>query len=253
MGVLDGRVAIVTGAAGGIGAATAQRFAEEGAAVVLSDIRGDRVVELAKEIEDAGGRAIGIGCDLAVEAEITAVVDLAVRTYGTVHVLANIGQGGMDRHRYLEDTRPEDATLTYLTGPLQTMLFMQKCLPYMKAQHYGRIINVASHSAILGLPGFAPYEMAKGAIQALTRNASQEWGKYGIVTNLFLPAIKTPAFDLSEQGREQAKLLATQIPVGRFGTPYEDCTPMVLFLASEGAGYISGQSIGIDGGKTMIA
>jgi NAD(P)-dependent dehydrogenase (short-subunit alcohol dehydrogenase family) len=95
--------------------------------------------------------------------------------------------------------------------------------------------------------------MAKGAIQALTRNASQEWGKYGIVTNLFLPAIKTPAFDLTEQGREQAVLLETQIPVGRFGTPYDDCTPLVLFLASEGAGYINGQAIGVDGGKTIIA
>ncbi|MET3803038.1 NAD(P)-dependent dehydrogenase (short-subunit alcohol dehydrogenase family) [Nakamurella sp. UYEF19] len=253
MGVLEGRVAIVTGAAGGIGAATSKRFAEEGAAVVLTDIRGDRVIELAKEFEQAGGRAIGIGCDLAVETEITAVVDLTIRTYGQVDVLANIGQGGMDRHRYLEDTRTEDALLTYTTGPLQTMLFMQKCLPHMKARHYGRIINVASHSAILGLPGFAPYEMAKGSIQALTRNASQEWGKYGIVTNLFLPGIKTPAFDMSDQGREQAELLATQIPVGRFGNPYEDCTPMVLFLASEGAGHINGQSIGIDGGKTMIA
>lgn len=78
-------------------------------------------------------------------------------------------------------------------------------------------------------------------------------GKVRIVTNLFLPGIKTAAFDMSEQGREQVELLATQIPVGRFGTPYEDCTPMVLFLASEGAGYINGQSIGIDGGKTVIA
>ncbi|WP_147305947.1 SDR family NAD(P)-dependent oxidoreductase [Subtercola boreus] len=253
MGVLDGRIAIVTGAAGGIGEAVSRRFAEEGAGLVLSDIRGDRVQEIAAEIVDAGGRAIAVGADLAVESDISAVVDAAIATYGQVDILANIGQGGMDRHTFLEDTTVENALFTFTTGPLQAMLFMQKCLPHMKAKHYGRIINVASHSAILGLPGFAPYEIAKGGVQALTRNASQEWGKYGIVTNLFLPGIKTPAFDLTEQGREQAVLLATQIPVGRFGLPYEDCTPLVLFLASEGAGYVNGQSIGVDGGKTMIA
>ena len=95
--------------------------------------------------------------------------------------------------------------------------------------------------------------MAKGAIMALTRNASQEWGKYGIVTNTFLPLIRTPAYDLSEQGRAAAKTIEAEIPAGRFGTAYEDCAPMLVFLASEGAGYVNGQAIGVDGGRFPIA
>jgi 3-oxoacyl-[acyl-carrier protein] reductase len=95
--------------------------------------------------------------------------------------------------------------------------------------------------------------MAKGATHALTRNASQEWARHGIVCNVFLPVIRTPAYDLSEQGRAAAERLAQQIPVGRFGTAYEDCTPLLVFLASEGAGYINGQAIGAGGGWRLFA
>ncbi|MER5625681.1 SDR family NAD(P)-dependent oxidoreductase [Streptosporangium sp. NPDC002544] len=253
MGQLSERVAIVTGAASGVGRGCAQRFADEGAAVVLADIQGELVRELAEEITTGGGKAVAVTCDVAKENEIDQVVGVAIESFGQIDILANIAQGAMGEMRYLEETKPEDTIASFVTGPIQTMLFMQKCLPHMKERHYGRIINTASHAAIAGIPGFTPYEMAKGAIMALTRNASQEWGKYGIVTNTFLPVIRTPAYDLSEQGRAAAKALAEQIPTGRFGTAYEDCAPMLVFLASEGAGYINGQAIGIDGGRFLFA
>jgi 3-oxoacyl-[acyl-carrier protein] reductase len=253
MGQLSERVAIVTGAASGVGRGCARRFADEGAAVVLADIQGELVRELAEEITTGGGKAVAVTCDVAKENEIDQVVGVAIESFGQIDILANIAQGAMGEMRYLEETKPEDTIASFVTGPIQTMLFMQKCLPHMKERHYGRIINTASHAAIAGIPGFTPYEMAKGAIMALTRNASQEWGKYGIVTNTFLPVIRTSAYDLSEQGRAAAKTLAEQIPTGRFGTAYEDCAPMLVFLASEGAGYINGQAIGIDGGRFLFA
>ncbi len=95
--------------------------------------------------------------------------------------------------------------------------------------------------------------MNKGAVQALTRNASREWAGFGIVTNVFLPFVWTESFDMSEQGKAAAEAFGHQIPVGHFGKPYEDCAPIVAFLASEGAGYLNGQAIGVDGGFTLIA
>lgn len=253
MGILADRVAIVTGAAGGVGGGCADRFAEEGAALVLADIRGDRIQEMADRIVAAGGRAVAVECDVAQESAIDAVVETAIVSFGQIDVLANIAQGGLGDHTYLEGTDPDAALHAFTTGPLQYMLFMQKCLPHMKERRYGRIINTASHSALTGVPGFAPYEMAKGAVMALTRTASQEWGRYGITTNTLLPVVRTPAFDMTEQGRAAAKRLEELIPVGRFGTPYEDCSPLVAFLASEAAGYVNGQAIGADGGRFLIA
>lgn len=253
MGVLDGRTAIITGGAGGIGFGAARRFVEEGASVALVDVREDRTQELAAELTSAGGRAIGVVCDVSKPSDIEAAVATTVEEFGTVDILLNLAQGGMGEMRYLENTSIDDATYAYETGPLQSMLFMQQCLPHMKARHYGRIINVSSQSHVVGEPGFAPYEMAKGAVSALTRNASQEWGPLGIVTNCFLPAIKTPAYDMSEQGHAAAERLAGEIPVRFFGTPYEDCAPLLVFLASEQAAYINGQAIAVDGGRYLIA
>ncbi|GGH47160.1 SDR family NAD(P)-dependent oxidoreductase [Microbacterium album] len=250
---LEGRVAIITGAAGGIGSAVARRYSEEGARLVLADIVGDRVEAVAETITEAGGTAVAVTCDVAKEVDIDKVVQTAVENYGQIDIMANIAQGAMGDMAYLDETTIDQATTNFVTGPLQSMLFMQKCLPHMKERGYGRIINTASHSAVMGAPGFAPYEMAKGAIMALTRNASQEWAKYGIVANTFMPVVRTPAYDLSEQGRAAAESMAANNPTGRFGTPYEDLTPVLVFLASEGAGYVNGQLIGVDGGGFLIA
>ncbi|MET0145888.1 MAG: SDR family oxidoreductase, partial [Ilumatobacteraceae bacterium] len=253
MNLLQDRVAIVTGAAGGVGSAAARRFAEEGASVVLADIDGDAAQAVGDLITAAGGSSTVVPCDVSKEQDIDDVVTAAISTYGRIDILANIAQGSMGDHSYLETTSAELAFANFATGPVQSMLFMQKCLPHMKERGYGRIINTASHSALVGAAGFAPYEMAKGAVMALTRNASQEWAKFGIVTNTFLPVVRTPAFDMTAQGRAAAVSQAESNPTGRFGTPYEDCSPVLVFLASEGAGYVNGQAIGVDGGRFLIA
>ncbi len=253
MGILDGRVAILTGAAGGIGRGCARRFAEEGASLILADISSDGLKEITEELESAGFQAVPVVCDVAQEAEIDEVVDTAIREFGRIDILANIAQGGIADMAYLAEPSASQLLDAYTTGPLQSMLFMQKCLPHMKERGYGRIINTASHLVLRGDPGFAAYEMAKGAIMALTRTASQEWGRLGIVTNTFLPVIRTPAYDLGEQLKAAAEMIEASNPTGRFGTAYEDCAPVVAFLASEGAGYLNGQAIGVDGGLTLIA
>jgi 3-oxoacyl-[acyl-carrier protein] reductase len=248
--ILKGRIAIVTGASSGIGRACAVRFAEEGAAVVVCARRLDRLQELAHEIEAAGGSAVAIRCDVAVEADIDGVVDATIDRFGRVDVLANIAQGGMGHLGPLAQTTTKDLLEMFLTGPVASMLFMQKCFPHMKAQGYGRIINCGSATSLLGAPGVAGYNMAKEAILALTRTAAKDWAQYGLVTNTFLPAVRSEAVPLSEEFYEQ---LAATSPLRRYGYPYEDCAPIVAFMASEEAGYLNGQAIGIDGGRTLIA
>jgi 3-oxoacyl-[acyl-carrier protein] reductase len=133
------------------------------------------------------------------------------------------------------------------------MLLMQKCFPYMKEQHYGRIITCASGSAVSGTPGFAGYAMAKGAIMSLTRFAAKEWGEFGITTNCFLPVIKSDGFDTSPQGQAAAEPVKKISPIGYFGDAYKDCSPIVAFMASEGSHYMNGQFISICGGISIIA
>ncbi|MFI6315590.1 SDR family NAD(P)-dependent oxidoreductase [Nocardia fusca] len=253
MGKLNGRVAIVTGAAGGIGSAAAIRFAEEGAQLVLTDIVGDRLEEVTRQARDRGAEVVPVIGDVTSADHVAAVIRAAVDAFGQIDVLANIAQGGMDEHTYLADTTAEISERAWRGGPIQTMLFMQQAFPFMRERGYGRIINTGSASAVFGIAGFTAYEMAKSAVQVLTRNAAREWARHGIVTNTFLPVIRTPAFDLTEQGRQAAENMAVSNPTRRFGTAYEDCAPVLVFLASEDAGYVNGQTIGVDGGAHIFA
>jgi len=252
MGLLQDRVAIVTGASSGIGRACARHYAAEGARVVVCARRKSLLDQLADEIGAAGGTALAVTCDIADPAQIKAVVDAAIATFGKIDILANIAQGGMDEQEYLTETSEERAVYMFRTAAVQSLQFMQACLPHMQARHYGRIINTGSHAAVKGEPGFAAYAIAKSAVTGLSRVAAKEWAQFGIVTNTILPVVRTEAYDKTPQGRQSAERLAGTNPTGRFGTP-EDCTALLAFLASEGAGYVNGQVIGLDGGAHLLA
>ena len=254
MGILDGRVAIVTGASSGIGHACARRFAEEGAMVVACARRLDLLEELAGDIKASGGQAIAVQCDVESEAQITGVVEAAANLSGRIDILCNFAQGYIpfrkEDPRGLIDTTPDYVMKQFITGTLQSMLFMQKCFPYMKQQHYGRIINTASPAWIDGAPDHAAYGISKAATSALTRHASQDWGKYGIVTNTIFPLVQSPDYEREHPGF--GEFLANEIPVKRYGTAYQDLSPVVTFLVSEDAGYVNGQSISISGGLCLL-
>jgi len=252
MDLLHDRVAIVTGASSGIGRACARHYAKEGAAVVVCARRKSLLDQLVDEIRATGGKALAITCDISDPAQIDAVVDGAIRAFGKIDILANIAQGGLDEQEYLTELSEERAVFMYRTAAVQSLQFMQACLPHMQARQYGRIINTGSHAAVNGQPGFAAYALAKGAVLTLGRIAAKEWAQFGIVTNTIMPVVRTDVYDNSPQGREAAERLAATNPTGRFGTP-EDCAPLLAFLASEGAGYINGQVIGIDGGGMLLA
>jgi NAD(P)-dependent dehydrogenase (short-subunit alcohol dehydrogenase family) len=254
MGILEGRIAILTGASSGVGYGAALRFAQEGATVVACARRLDKLEELKADAAARGftGTIIPQQCDVASDDDLDAAVARAIAEGGTVHILANIAQGGLGEQHYIIDTTEENAMLFYRGGPISTMLLMQKCFPYMSEQHYGRIVNCASGAGLGGQAGFAGYAMAKGAILSLTRTAAQEWGQFGIVTNVFCPVTAADSFQTSEQGKAALAAVSAMSPVRRMGTAYEDTSPMIAFLASEGAGYINGQTVSICGGLTMV-
>lgn len=253
MGILEGRAAIVVGASSGVGYGCALRFAEEGANVLACARRLNRLEKLSKEAAGMDGKIVPMTCDISKEEDLDKVVEKTILEFGKVEILACIAQGGMEHHTNLLNATPELALESYVTGPLYTMLLMQKCFPYMKEQHYGRIITCASGSAVSGNPGYAGYAMAKGALMSLTRFAAKEWGPFGITTNCFLPIIKTENFDTSPERQALVEQIIKVSPVGYFGDAYEDCSPIVAFIASEGSHYMNGQMIGICGGIQVLA
>lgn len=255
MGILDGRICLMTGASSGVGYGAALRFAEEGANIVACARRLNRLEKLAEEAMSKGfsGKIVPVACDVNEESDLDDVVRKTIEEFGRIDILACIAQGGLDCQRILMETTVDDLYTSYRTGPVYTMLLMQKCFPYMKEQNYGRILTCASGAAVNAPVGTTAYGMAKSAIMNLTRYAAQEWGRHSITTNCFFPVIKNDHFGKEGEGPVTEEMVAAHIPVGYMGDAYKDGSQMLAFLASEGAHYINGQMIGICGGLQQIA
>lgn len=245
---LENKIAIVTGASSGVGRGVAKVLAREGAKVVICARRMELLEQLRDEIAREGGEALPVACDVSHPDEIKAVVDKTIETYHTVHILVNLAQGSM-LYRPLLEIDEDYAMTAYKTGPLASLRFMKLCMPYMKENHWGRIINTASAAGYDGSAGYGAYAMAKEAIRALTRVAAHEWSKFGITVNVFLPIIATDNF--RKTAGEALAALERMSPMGRVGTTEEDCGPIIAFLASDASGYLTGQSFMLDGGIHM--
>ena len=254
MGILSERKAIVIGASSGVGYGAALRFAEEGADVIAAARRLDKLEELAGEARGKGfaGRIIPVQCDVMNEDDLDSTVKRCTDEFGRIDILACIAQNGLYAQNYTMQTTPENARLFFDGGPVYTMLMIQKCMPYFEKQSYGRIITCASSAGLNATPGFTGYSMAKAGIIALTRLCAKEFGKYGVVTNCFLPVTMADSFTSSDQSEAALQAVKAMSPVGYIGDPYEDCSPVLAFLASEGAHYLNGQFIAIDGGLSGI-
>lgn len=241
---LEGRSAIVTGAGSGIGKATAERAATEGAAVLCADISGAEAT--AEAIASAGGTAAAIEMDVRDADAWEEAVSRAKEELGALHLLANIaGVVSAGTDSVIEQTEAEWERIVgiNLRG---SWLGMKAVLPTMLEQEQGRIVNIASEAALIGIPGLAAYTASKGAIAALTRQAAIEYVKQGVTVNAIAPGfIRTAIQDTIEQSLLDE--MAAGIPIGHFGKP-ADIAASIAHLFSDDGAYITGQVIAVDGG-----
>jgi len=249
-GKLDGKVAIVTAGGSGIGAATARRFAQEGACVVVADLSGKRAEEVTAAVKASGGKAVGIKMDAADPEGVQATIKLALDTYGRLDVMFN--NAGMAEAALLEDTSLESWNRVLAVTLTSTFLGMKYCLPLMRQQGKGAIVNTASISGTGGDYGLSSYNAAKAGVINLTRAVAIENAKYNIRANCVCPgAINTRVAQVlgKERAEEFRRLQAAAHPLGRMGEP-EEIASTVLFLASDEASFITGAMIVADGGVT---
>ena len=244
MGRLDGKVALITGAAGGQGTAEAELFVREGAAVVLTDINMAAGEALARHLGSVGGRALFLRHDASDEAAWQAVVAAAQKEFGRLHILVN-NAGTIARQGIVETTLEAwNRTIAVnLTGPL---LGMKHCAPAIRDSGGGAIVNISS-TAGLTAHDDAAYTASKWGLRGLTKTAVLQFARWNIRVNSIHPGQIADTGFFASGGEAFAHAARTAIPMGRQGTPRE-CADLVLFLASDEASFINGAEIAIDGG-----
>ena len=250
---LDGKVAIITGAGGGMGRTAARMFAAEGAKVVLADVTEEMVGSAVAEVEAAGGQATGIAADVSDEAGAKRMVDHAVATYGRVDALYNNAGIMPAADHSVTDTDVDVWDQVMAVNLRGVFLGCKHAIPAMEAGGGGSIINIASFVALVGcsVPQDA-YTASKGAVLSLTRSLAVQFGPKGIRTNAICPGpVETPLLmDWLVKDEEAKRIRLARNPTGRFGKP-EEIVNMAVYLASDESRWTNGASLVVDGGITV--
>jgi NAD(P)-dependent dehydrogenase (short-subunit alcohol dehydrogenase family) len=246
MNRLDGRVALVTGAASGIGKATAQRLAEEGAAVLLTDVNEALGATTVEELRATGARVDFLRHDVTSEEDWAAAVARAVDEFGSLDILVN--NAGMGDLATIEETSLADWERTVAIDQTGVFLGMKTAAPHLKASAHGAVVNISSIFGTSGGFGTSPaYHAAKGAVRTLTKNVALHWATEGVRVNSIHPGfIDTPILDTA-RGTPFEQVMIDLTPMGRLGKPSEIAAG-VAYLVSDDAAFVTGLELYIDGG-----
>lgn len=251
MGVLAGKVALITGAGQGVGRGIALAMAKEGATIAIVDRNGETASEATALIDDLGGNALYRICDVRNSDEVNACVASVVEACGTVDILVN---NAVDASVGipLEDADDEQFLISFASGPFASFWFMRACFPYL--QDGGRVINLRSGTENQSMVGYGAYVAAKAAVGGLTRAAAREWGRKGITVNALVPFALSPsaAADLATRpGRLEA--VYRQLSIPRSADTEADVGRAAVFLAGPDATFITGCTLSVDGGGSFFA
>ena len=243
------KVALVTGAAAGIGAACSRRLAQEGIAVGVLDLDEKRCADTILAIKADRGKALALGADVSDRGQVKAAVAKLRDAFGPITIVVN--NAGVTDFTPFEDITEELFSFVYKVNVLGPIIVTQETLADMKAAHWGRVVNISSSSAQTGSSRMAVYSSSKGAVISLTRTLAQELGPHGITVNTIPPGSITGTImadaNMSEASQER---LAATLPVRRVGIP-EDIANACAFLCSEASSYVTGQVIGVNGGRVV--
>lgn len=248
--ILDGKRAIVTGAGQGVGRGIALALASEGCAVAVAGRTGSKLESVTKEIEQRGGHAIPIVCDVADGEQIERCVKSAVAELGGVQILVNNAQ--VVPLGTLLEVSDESFRAGFDTGPLATLRFMRACHPHLVGD--GNVINLGTGAALRPDPvGYGAYAAVKEGIRALTRAAAVEWGPEGIRVNAIIPLAMSPGMKGWEKAcPEEAEAFMNTVPLRRGGDCEADIGRAVVMLVGPDCGYITGSTLMLDGGQGYL-
>jgi 3-oxoacyl-[acyl-carrier protein] reductase len=257
---LSGRVAVVTGAGGGIGREAAVVFAEAGARVVVGDIQPEGLFETVRLVEANGGRAIAVPTDVSKRDQVDALVHTAHREFGSVDVMANVA--GIIRNNLVVDTSEEELDAVIAVNLKGVYFGCAAAAKVMIEQGSGSIINVASGGMDMAVPTLSCYALCKSAIAMLARTLATEVGPHGVRVNSIAPGFtdtpmtqrwfKSDEGAVDEQAREQLwTLRSAQSPLNRIGTARDQALAM-LYLASDASAFMTGQVLRVNGGVSMV-
>jgi NAD(P)-dependent dehydrogenase (short-subunit alcohol dehydrogenase family) len=242
----DGRVALVTGASSGIGRVLAHAFARAGASVVLAARRGDVLEQVADAIRAEGGNAIALCADLATRVEARRLGREAAQPFGPPAILVNAA--GINIRKPLLELDDADVDATLEVNLVAPLVLAQALAPAMLAAGFGRIINLTSQQQARAFNHSGVYGASKGGLAALTRSMAEAWSAHGVTANAIAPGVVATPMTAAVLGDPaRAKALAARTLAGRNGVP-DDLVGAALFLASDAAAYITGQTLFVDGG-----